>query len=136
VWELVQQFRAGGGTVLLTTHYMEEAQRLCTRIAIVDHGKVIAIGTTEELLDRLGARAVVELTFDRAVDEAALAKVEGVARVHRRADALAFAVADGTLPRLLAELERQGVAAKRVSSRDASLEDVFVHLTGTALRDG
>jgi ABC-2 type transport system ATP-binding protein len=136
VWDVVQAFRAEGGTVVLTTHYMEEAQRLCQRIAIFDHGKVIALGTTDELLARLGSRAVVEVTPDRAIDADALAKVDGVVRVHKRADAYALAVADGSvLPRVLAEVTRQGAHAKSVSSRDATLEDVFVHLTGTALRD-
>ena len=78
LWELVVDFRAGGGTVLITTHYMEEAERLCDRVGIVDHGKMIALGTPRELIASLGGQEVVEFTSDAKLDGDALAKLPGV----------------------------------------------------------
>ena len=138
VWEVVQSFRARGGTVLLTTHYMEEAARLCDRIAILDHGRIIAQGSVAELIALLGARSMIDVVLADPVDQAALARLPGVRRLERRADAVVLAVDDAAamLPVILAELQRQGVKPKQMGSRDATLEDVFVHLTGASLRDG
>ena len=137
VWQIVQRFKQRGGTVVLTTHYMEEAARLCDRIAILDHGKVIARGTPDELIALLGARFVVELVPDAALDDAVLGSVAGVKRHARKADAHVLFVDDAaaTLPALLAAAQARGVAARRISTREADLEDVFVHLTGAGLRD-
>ena len=138
VWEIVLAFRAQGGTVLLTTHYMEEAARLCNRIAILDHGKVIARGTPEELIASLGAAQIIEVTTVPPLPDAALAAVPGVKRTTVKADARVLYVLDATvtLPSLL-ELARSSKATvKHVVTREATLEDVFVHLTGSELRDG
>jgi ABC-2 type transport system ATP-binding protein len=138
VWDVVQSFRARGGTVVMSTHNMEEAARLCDRIAILDHGKVIAHGTVVELLALLGARAMIEMVLAAPVDERAFGVLPGVKSTSRRSDALLLAVDDAAavLPSVLLELQRQGVSAKQIGSRDATLEDVFVQLTGTSLRDG
>ncbi|MCC6334500.1 MAG: ABC transporter ATP-binding protein [Myxococcales bacterium] len=137
VWELVLAFKAQGGTVLLTTHYMEEAARLCDRIAIVDHGRVIARGTPAELIASLGAPQVLELVTEPGLDDAPLSALPGVARVTAKADARVLHVADVTvtLPAALELARARGAAVKHATTRDATLEDVFVHLTGAELRD-
>jgi ABC-2 type transport system ATP-binding protein len=136
VWEIVQAFKAQGGTVLLTTHYMEEASRLCDRLAILDHGRVIARGSPAELIASLGAPHVVEVITTPALED--LAAVPGVVRVSNKADARVLAVNDvtATLPAVLEKARAAGVTVKTVSTREATLEDVFVHLTGSELRDG
>jgi ABC-2 type transport system ATP-binding protein len=137
LWEVVARFRATGGTVLLTTHYMEEAERLCDRIAIVDHGHLIALGTPQELIAKLEARNIIEFSSDPPLPEEtlrALACCHG-ATPHRggwqlRVDSLAEAV-----PQLLAEVERAGSKLVTLSTHAATLEDLFVSLTGRELRD-
>lgn len=138
VWEIVIDFKAHGGTVLLTTHYMEEAARLCDRLAIVDHGKVIARGTPGELIDRLGAPQVIEALTVPVLADAVLTALPGVVRVSPKADARALAVSDAalTMPALLDCARREQAVVKQVVTREATLEDVFVHLTGSELRDG
>jgi ABC-2 type transport system ATP-binding protein len=135
VWEIVLAFKAAGGTVLLTTHYMEEAARLCDRLAILDHGRVIARGTPAELIASLGAPHVIELITAPRLED--LKGVPGVVRVSAKADASVLHVSDvtATLPLLLERARAKGVTVKNVSTREATLEDVFVHLTGSELRD-
>jgi ABC-2 type transport system ATP-binding protein len=139
LWELVQAFRGGGGTILLTTHYMDEAQRLCDRVAIMDHGKIIALGTPAELIATLGAEHVVEFALEGPadVDAAAIADLAGVRRVRREGDGWALHVdaPHRAVPALLAALERGGVTLSRLTTHHATLEDVFVHMTGRMLRD-
>ena len=139
LWELIERFKADGRAILLTTHYMEEAERLCDRVAIVDRGKVIALGTPGELVASLSAEHVVELTLapGAALDEDALRRVEGVAAAHRRNDTWRIRVAElhRAVPALLAELHRQGAQLTELRTHSATLEDVFVELTGRHLRD-
>jgi ABC-2 type transport system ATP-binding protein len=137
LWDIVLAFKAQGGTVLLTTHYMEEAARLCDRLAILDHGKVIARGSPRQLVASLGAPQMIELVTEPALDAAELARVPGVVRVSLKADARVLHVADvaTTLPQVLALASAKSAAVKLLSSREATLEDVFVHLTGSELRD-
>jgi ABC-2 type transport system ATP-binding protein len=137
LWEVVARFRARRGTVLLTTHYMEEAERLCDRIAIVDHGHLIALGTPKELIARLEAPNVIEFTSDPVLDSDAFAKLSGFHGATRRGDgwllrvdSLAVAV-----PELLAVVERSGGRLGALSTHAATLEDLFVSLTGRELRD-
>src|SRR5262249_11425698 len=78
LWEIVEGFRAQGGTTLLTTHYMEEAARLCDRVAIMDHGKVIAMGTPAELIRSLGADQMIEFRVNGEFDAACLSRLPGV----------------------------------------------------------
>ena len=139
LWELIERFKAGGRAILLTTHYMEEAERLCDRVAIVDHGKVIALGTPRELVASLSAEHVVELTLavGAAVSEEELRRVEGVEAALRRDDTWRIRVAELHLavPALLAEVHRQGAQLTELRTHSATLEDVFVELTGRHLRD-
>ena len=138
VWELVEEYRADGGTVLLTTHYMEEAARLCDRVAIVDRGRIIAEGTPDALIATLGAEHVVEFSLSGSGDAAlALDTLPGVTSVRRETDGWSLTVREvhRTIPALLAEVGRSGLELARLSTHHATLEDVFVSLTGRTLRD-
>jgi ABC-2 type transport system ATP-binding protein len=137
IWEIVEAFRRQGGTALLTTHYMEEAARLCDRVAIMDHGKVIALGTPAELVRSLGADQIIEFHAPADVGDAALRALPEVRGVTRKASGYVLTVSQigPALQGLLAELSRQGVTADAITTRQATLEDVFVHHTGRALRD-
>jgi ABC-2 type transport system ATP-binding protein len=137
LWDLVLAFRAGGGTILLTTHYMDEAERLCDRVGIMDHGKMIALGTPRELIASLGGREVVEFAASAPVTAAQLSELPGVRAVRATADGHALTVEQIhlTLPALLDFLEQQGASLTRLSTHNATLEDVFVHLTGRQLRE-
>ena len=137
LWQQVTEFRAHGGTVLLTTHYMDEAERLCDRIAIVDHGKVIALGTPVELIRSLHAADVVELLSEPELSEEELRRLPGVSDVHRRGPNWALAVHSVTesVPPLLAAVEKAGARLAHLSTHRATLEDLFVSLTGRELRD-
>lgn len=137
VWEVVQDFKSRGRTVLLTTHYMEEAHRLCDRVAIVDRGKVIALGTPTELIASLGADQVVEFETDPVAELDPLASLPEVRSLRRENGAVRLTVAEvhRTVPLLLGELARQRVELTRLATHHATLEDVFVSLTGRHLRD-
>ena len=137
LWDVVQAYRAKGRTVVLTTHYMEEAERLCDRVAVVDHGKRIAQGTPAELIASLGGQEVVEIATSGALDEAALVKIAGVHAARRVADGYALTVEQVhvALPALLDHTRAVGAPLERLSTRHATLEDVFVELTGRHLRD-
>jgi ABC-2 type transport system ATP-binding protein len=137
LWELVSGFQAQGGTIALTTHYMEEAERLCNRVAIVDHGRVIALGTPAELIASLHAADVVELAAEPDLELADLQALEGVSEVRRRGGHWVLAVTALTIgvPALLALVERHGARLIHLSTHRATLEDVFVALTGRALRE-
>jgi ABC-2 type transport system ATP-binding protein len=140
LWELIGELRAGGRTIVLTTHYMEEAERLCDRVAIVDHGRAIAEGTPRELVQSLGADHVVEFALGDGVVLApeVLAGVQGVQGVRRDQDTWALTVAELHLavPAILAELDRRGATLAELRTHSATLDDVFVSLTGRRLREG
>lgn len=137
LWDQIEAFRARNGTVLLTTHYMDEAQRLCDRVAIVDHGKVIAQGTPTELIESLRGVEVVELALAHdGVDEARLAALPGVHAVRHHAGRWELDVdhVHVAIPALLGYLETAQLPLTYLSTHRATLEDVFVHLTGSRLR--
>ena len=137
LWQQVTAFRAQGGTILLTTHYMDEAERLCDRVAIVDHGRVIALGTPAELIRSLQAADVIEFLSEPLLAEEDLRLLPGVSDVHRRGPNWALAVTSVTdsVPPLLAAIERAGARLLHLSTHRATLEDLFVSLTGRELRD-
>jgi len=137
LWEVIARFRAKGGTVLLTTHYMDEAQRLCDRIAIIDHGKLIALGTPEELIARLEAPNIIEFTSDPEIGADAFRDMPGCHGCARRGEAWQLRVdslADA-IPRLITVVEQNGAKLRTLSTHAATLEDLFVALTGRELRD-
>ena len=137
VWEVIERFRSAGGTVLLTTHYMEEAARLADRVAIMDHGRIIALDTPAALVASLGGSQIVEFRVAGRLEIADLAALPGVRGVDRRGDDIMLAVERiGTaLPALLGELKRRAVGLERLRTHQATLEDVFVRMTGRGLRD-
>jgi ABC-2 type transport system ATP-binding protein len=140
LWELIEHFKGQGRTILLTTHYMDEAERLCERVAIMDHGKVISLGTPRELIASIGAVHVVEFSaggIARPLEIAALRRLRGVAEVRADNGNVMLQVSELHLavPALLEELERQGVPLTELRTHSATLEDVFVTLTGRHLRD-
>ncbi len=137
IWDVISAFRDRGGTVLLTTHHMEEAERLCDRVAVVDHGRRIALGAPADLIRDLGAEQVVELALDGDVPDEVLAMLPGVARVARRSGRPVLAVSriGDLLPALTALLGSRAVPVQGLVTRQPSLEDVFIHLTGRGLRD-
>ncbi|HWX20524.1 MAG TPA: ABC transporter ATP-binding protein [Candidatus Binatia bacterium] len=137
LWGLIEGFKSDGRTVLLTTHYMDEAQRLCDRVAIIDRGKVITLGTPRELIQSLGGTEVVEFTCDQPVEESSVRALPGVHAVKGRSDGLSLTVEQlhKTLPLLVAHLQQTGRTLTGLSTHHATLEDVFVNLTGRQLRD-
>jgi ABC-2 type transport system ATP-binding protein len=139
LWDVIRGFRRERKTVLLTTHYMEEAERLCDRVAIVDHGKVIALGSPKELIERLGGDHVVDLEVDdpQRLLEDDLRRLPSVSGSHRDGAAVSLAVKEVhlALPALLEYLRSRGAELEHLSTRHASLEDVFVSMTGRHLRD-
>ncbi|MCY4120076.1 MAG: ABC transporter ATP-binding protein, partial [Acidobacteria bacterium] len=145
LWALLQRYRAEGGTILLTTHYMDEAHVLCDRVAIVDQGRIVTQGSPDELILSIGAPHIVEVAFARSEapesDDlreriAALPDVDMV-----RADGTAHSwtvtatALHRTLPALVAVAAEAGAEIEALATRTATLEDVFVTLTGHELRD-
>src|SRR5579871_2467475 len=140
LWDIIGEFQRGGGTVLLTTHYMDEAERLCDRLAIVDHGQIIAEGTPADLIDRLSGHHVVEFAVNGNTNGAgtdAWGKLPSVESVREDGGMMALNVKEPhlTIPALLEEVGRLGSRLEHLSTRQASLEDVFVRLTGRHLRE-
>jgi ABC-2 type transport system ATP-binding protein len=140
LWELIEEFKKSGRTILLTTHYMDEAERLCDRVAIMDHGKVIDLGTPRELIAATCAEQMVEFTagsVSHALDVPALRRIQGVREVRTENGAVLMQVTElhTSVPALLAELTRQNVPLTELRTHSATLEDVFVTLTGRHLRD-
>ena len=143
LWEIIRRFRAAGGTVLLTTHYMEEAERLCDRVAIMDHGKVIAHGTPRELIASLGADHVVDFALVEGGAPGALLDALGAmpgvkaVRGGPGSDGISLTVVEvhRALPALLTLLQQRGMELSLLTTHHATLDDVFVGLTGRQLRD-
>ncbi|HUQ46353.1 MAG TPA: ABC transporter ATP-binding protein [Gemmatimonadaceae bacterium] len=141
LWDLIVELRASGRSIVLTTHYMDEAERLCDRVAIVDHGQVIALGTPRELIASLGAEHVVEFTVTDepagALSVDVLRGLDGVkaAREHDGRWTLEVVELARAVPALLSHLSGRGLTLGELATHSATLEDVFVSLTGRQLRD-
>jgi ABC-2 type transport system ATP-binding protein len=137
LWEHIRAFRSRGGTVLLTTHYMEEAEQLCDRVAIVDHGKVIGEGTPGQLIGRLGAPNILDFASDPPAGLDLVAAIPGAFEPRQRGSHWSVSVSSlaEAIPALLSALERSGARLVELSTRRAMLEDVFLALTGRGLRD-
>jgi ABC-2 type transport system ATP-binding protein len=140
LWDTIRRLGGMGKTVMLTTHYMDEAERLCDRVAVVDHGEVIALGSPVELIAGLGGEHVVEFALANGftVPDADLMSLPAVLEVRKDAaggTALTVAEPHIAIPALLRKVQGRGCDLIRLTTRHASLEDVFVHLTGRHLRD-
>jgi ABC-2 type transport system ATP-binding protein len=140
LWGVIERFKGGGGTVVLTTHYMEEAERLCDRVAVMNHGKVIALGTPRELIASLGADHVVEFRLgeeDPPLPDDVLAALPAVESARRDGATYTLTVSEPhrALPALMAELQRRDATLTELLTHGATLEDLFLSLTGRHLRD-
>ncbi len=147
LWDLVERLKQAGRTIILTTHYMDEAEQLCDRVAIMDHGRVIALGTPKELIATVGGEDIVEFAVGfsdplvqkpaNAVDVEALKAIPGVQshRVEEALHQLSVSELHTAVPRIFAELEEQGLHLSEFRTHSATLEDVFVRMTGRNLRD-
>lgn len=138
--EVISQLRDRGRTTLLTTHYMDEAERLCDRVAIIDYGKVIAMGSPAELIARLGGEHIVEFAIEGDGPRAEPDSFRALPTVlSARADGNGFSLTVGAphlaIPALLDLLEERNLPLGRLTTRHVSLEDLFVSLTGRHLRD-
>ena len=141
LWDLIIELRASGRSIVLTTHYMDEAEKLCDRVAIVDHGRVIALGTPRALIASLGAEHVVEFTSPGSAEVLGAEELEALdgiqsARLHNEEWSLEVTELARAVPALLRELARRGLPLEELVTHSATLEDVFVSLTGRQLRDG
>lgn len=145
LWDLVDGLKQAGRTIILTTHYMEEAERLCDRVAIMDHGKEIALGTPQQLIATVGGEDIVEFAVSSneagsdhgKVDAAALTAIPGVQshRVDAGLHQLSVSELHLAVPQIFAALKAQGLHLSEFRTHSATLEDVFVRLTGRNLRD-
>src|SRR5271165_1093281 len=140
LWELIEQFKLSGRTIMLTTHYMDEAERLCDNVAIMDHGKIISLGTPRELIASIGVEHLVEFSTSSAAKKlelSSLSRIQGVRNVQSENGSVQLQVTELHLavPGLLDELRHQDLSLTELRTRSATLEDVFVALTGRHLRD-
>ena len=140
LWELIERFKTEGRTIILTTHYMDEAERLSDRVAIMDHGKVIALGTPRELIASIGAEHMVAFAMDGGAAPLNLASLENLdgVRVARRENGgyeLQVSELHRAVAALFEETARRGIVVTDLRTHSATLEDVFVSLTGRHLRD-
>ena len=140
LWDVVRSLKDRGRTVVLTTHYMDEAERLCDRVAVVDHGRVIALGTPRQLIARVGGDHIVEFTVADELPAEIRSRCEhlpSVEAVRPEAGGYVLAVSEPhvAIPALLDLLRQSGVKLAGLTTRTATLEDVFVTLTGRHLRD-
>ncbi len=146
LWDVVLAFKKEGGSVVLTTHYMDEAQRLCDRVGVVDHGKMIALGTPQALIDSLGGNQIVEISVAEGQTPLAQVLVEladalrsaaGVQNARSQNGRVVLTVTElhVALPGVLQQLATRCLELTNLSTHQATLEDVFVTLTGRALRE-
>ncbi len=139
LWDIIREFRSQNRTVVLTTHYMDEAEKLCDRVAIVDHGKVIALGSPQALIAKLGGEHVIDFTLanDQEIDAKVLEQLPSIrsVRIVDHHHQLTINEPHVALPALLNYLQNNRFELVGLSTRHATLEDVFVNLTGRHLRD-
>jgi ABC-2 type transport system ATP-binding protein len=139
LWDVIRTFKARGKTVVVTTHYMDEAERLCDRVAVIDHGKVIALGSPPELIAKTGGVHVIEVTLveGQTLDQAAAGQLPTVSAVREEAGSYVLTVSEPhlALPAALTFVRDHGLTLAGLTTRGATLEDVFVALTGRHLRD-
>jgi ABC-2 type transport system ATP-binding protein len=139
LWDLVDELKRAGRTIILTTHYMDEAERLCDRVAIMDHGKIIALGTPQQLIASIGGEHIVEFALSNGTvpDTAQLLAIPGIQshRVDAGLHQLSVSELHLAVPRIFAALTSQGLHLSEFRTHSATLEDVFVNLTGRNLRD-
>jgi ABC-2 type transport system ATP-binding protein len=137
IYDIVEELKREKKTVLLTTHYIEEAERLCDRVAIVDYGKVIALGTPRELKQRSAGTTRIEVRLERPLTDGVLGRMEGVrdSREFDGAYVLHSSRPPQTIVALVKQLESDNNELQSLEMFSPSLEDVFIELTGRRLRE-
>lgn len=136
MWDLVRGIRERGKTVFLTTHFMEEAERLCDRVAIIDRGRIVALDTPENLIRMLSAEHRVVFTVDGSFKSQRLSKLTGVTRVETIGDrVIVYGRGDGLVGEVVNALTTSGTRFRDLRTEQPNLEDVFLALTGRAMRD-
>jgi ABC-2 type transport system ATP-binding protein len=138
VWEIIEGLKTRDQSLLLTTHYMEEAAQLCDRVVIVDRGKIIAQGHPADLVRSLGGHPLIELEPSCALPEQTFGQVPGLVGVRERGGRLHLEVRQlhQAVPAVFETLQRSGASAVSFSTRERTLDDVFLNLTGRQLREG
>jgi ABC-2 type transport system ATP-binding protein len=137
LWDIIREFQSRGGTVLLTTHYMDEAERLCDRLSIIDHGRVIASGSPSHLIETHCGHQMIEFATDSVKATDSWQALPGVESVYLDGGLTVLRASEPheTIPALLAAIADRGLQLQHLTTRQASLEDVFVQLTGRHLRE-
>ncbi len=136
MWEMVEDIRARGKTVFLTTHSMEEAERLCDRVAIMDHGRIVALDTPDNLIAALEAEIRVVFSVEGQMDREILSGISGVTRVEQRSGRMVvYGSGSGLLGRVVSALESSKVSFGELRTEEPDLEDVFLALTGRKMRN-
>ncbi|MEA3396256.1 MAG: ABC transporter ATP-binding protein [Chloroflexota bacterium] len=136
MWDLVRGIREQGKTVFLTTHFMEEAERLCDRVAIMDHGKIVALDTPENLIRSLGSENRVVFSVAEHFDERGLQTLSVVARVEQVGErVVVYGRGDGLVSGVVNALEADGIRFRDLRTEQPSLEDVFLTLTGRGMQE-
>ncbi len=136
MWDLVRQIQSQGKTIFLTTHFMEEAERLCDRVAIVDHGKIVAMDTPQNLIDALGDESRVIFEVSAPFDQALISSLPGINRVERIGEqVLVYGSKEGLLGKVVSVLEAANVPFDDIRAERPTLEDVFLKLTGKEIRN-
>ncbi len=139
IWDLVREVRGKGKTILLTTHFMEEAERLCDRVAILDHGRIMALDTPAALIRSLGAEERVVFSVDEPLPQAFVKALSMAARIEVQGDRVTVHGQDGGGTPLVSEvvslLSGQGIQFRNLRTEQPTLEDVFLKLTGSEIRE-
>jgi len=136
MWEMVKNVRERGKTVFLTTHYMEEAEQLCDRVAIIDHGKIVALDTPQNLIASLDAETRVVFRLDGRIEEAVFRSIPGVTRVELSGgNVIIYGRGEGLVVRVVMALDSAKIRFRDLRTEQPSLEDVFLTLTGKEMRD-
>ena len=136
MWDLVRDIRDRGKTVFLTTHFMEEAERLCDRVAIMDGGRIVALDTPEKLIEKLGAEHRVVFTVENGFDAEGFRALPGVTRVERIGErVVVYGQTDDLVVEVVTALSRGGIRFRDLRTEQPSLEDVFLALTGKEMRE-
>jgi ABC-2 type transport system ATP-binding protein len=134
-WDLIRGIRDGGTTVVLVTHFMDEAEKLCDRVAIIDGGKVVALDSPEALIGEVGAESNVRFGGLNGFDPTPLRNILGVSRVERKAADVVVYGNGPLLAQTVVELDRHGITSSKVTVGHSTLEDVFIEKTGRKIRD-
>ena len=139
-WDLVREIQGRGATVFLTTHFMEEAERLCDRVAILDHGRIIALDTPENLVSQLGMGTRIIFQVNKqdnaAFQPARIGAIDGVRRVEQQGEeVVVYGQGDGLISAVILALENVRLPIHNLRTEQANLEDAFLALTGHAIRD-